>query len=159
MNQNKEFKRALKPEPQAFDEIRIITRPYLKDSGFSGTEWRTRTYTEFYRKGELVFTDDGYTSMEYAVRLLDHSYIQAIDAGHALFAGEGNFCDQEGCSKQAAIVYECIEDRCDRCGTIEAHDYYRPYRKFCQEHHIRGDSRFGDIDEHYVMIDDPELKE
>lgn len=44
-------RRALRPDAQACDEIRIYTVPRYKTSGLSGDEWRISAVTEFYRKG------------------------------------------------------------------------------------------------------------
>lgn len=155
MTESKGLVRAQKPDAQGFDEIRIRTEPYFKESGLSGDEWRIRVYTEFYRKGNLVHTNNGHTSMDYAVWLLSHSYIEALDNGYGYFAGESDYCDQEGCSNKATITYECKESGCGRCGNVEAPKWSRPYRKFCERHKRRGDSSLDDMDAHYSAIETP----
>jgi hypothetical protein len=47
-------RRALRPDAQAFDEVRIVTVPRYKISGLSGDEWRISSHIEFYRKGRKV---------------------------------------------------------------------------------------------------------
>lgn len=149
---DKKYRRALKPDAQPFDEIRIVTRPYFKNSGLSGSEWRTRFYTQLYRKGNLVFEDEGYTSLESAVHLLSHTYLSAIDNGKGYFAGEADYCDQEGCSNKANVIYECLREGCGACGNTKEPEFFIPYRQFCHQHCVRGDSRLDDMDEHYKII-------
>ena len=46
--------RALKPDAQAFDEVRIVTVPRYKRSDLSGDEWRISAEIQFYRNGVLI---------------------------------------------------------------------------------------------------------
>lgn len=57
---------ALKPDAQAFDEIRLKTVERFKDSHYSGSEWRIQVNVEFYRKGELIVTGMLSSNMETA---------------------------------------------------------------------------------------------
>gem|GEM_PF-6705725 len=41
---------ALRPDAQAFDEIRIVTVPRYKTSGLSGDEWRISAMIQFFAK-------------------------------------------------------------------------------------------------------------
>lgn len=151
---NKPYHRALKPEAQGFDEIRIRCENYYKTSGLSGSEWRTRYITEFYRNGHLVETNySGHTSMDAAVHLLSHTYHTALDSGKGYFAGEGDYCDQDGCRETATVYLEQIKEGCGHCGAVKEPEYSRPWRAFCDKHKVRGDSRLDDMDENYIQMD------
>lgn len=151
MNNNKSFRRALKPDAQAFDEIRISTVPRFKESDLSGSEWRISAETQFMRNGEVVHETYA-RDVETAVRLLDYHFLEACDHGKGFFAGEGDICDQEGCSKAATVTLEQISEGCGKCGTTKAPEYSRPYRKFCDSHKQRGDSSLDDMDANYRPI-------
>jgi len=55
--------RALRPDAQAFDEVRIVTVPRYKTSGMSGDEWRISATIQFMRKGRIVH-ERGISSVE-----------------------------------------------------------------------------------------------
>lgn len=151
---DKHFTRALKPDAQAFDEVRITTVPRFKQSGLSGDEWRISALTQFMRKGKVVH-ETGARNIETAVRLLDYHFLEACDHAKGYFAGEGDICDQEGCSNIATIMLEQIKEGCGRCGTMREPQYHRPFRKFCDEHKYRGTSSLDDMDEHYKQMPQP----
>lgn len=144
----------LRPDAQAFDEIRITTVPRYKTSDLSGDEWRISARIQFFRKGEMVF-EDWLTSMEGAVRNLAHIYAKAIDDGHAFFGGIEGLCDQEGCAEKATVFYKKKNEVCSRCGSKKALN--RPdrieVRKFCQEHSTRGDCGMDDADQNYELLE------
>lgn len=148
-----EFRRALKPDAEPFDEIRIVCEPRFKDSELSGSEWRTRYYTDFYRNGNLIWRNFGHTSMNAAANLFSHTYCEATENGYGMFAGEGEYCDQEGCARLATVWLEQIEEGCGRCGHRQKPDFSRPYRGFCETHANRGNSRLGDTDKSYVPLE------
>jgi hypothetical protein len=147
--------RALKPDAQPFDEVRIFTVPRFKTSGMSGNEWRISATVEFYRKRKKVAEYEGLRDVETAVRLLDSLWLRALDDGKGYFAGEGEVCDQEGCSQPAEVTYR-LKKR--YCSEPYVHDG-TPYpdhdvviRKFCARHSKRGDSDFSDCDDNYELI-------
>lgn len=148
--------RAMKPDAQPFDNISITTRPRYKTSGLSGDEWRISSVTEFYRKGELVHTVC-HGNIEYAVRLLDADYINAIESGKAFFAGEGDRCDQEGCENEATVTYKLKHRYCreghktEATPTVLGEDAIL-VRKFCDEHKRRGDCGLEDSDTNYEVV-------
>ena len=80
--------RAVKPDAQAFDEIRIITVPRYKTSGMSGDEWRISARIEFMRNGQVVNTEGGIRNVETAARHLSYLFDVATDNGQGYFAGE-----------------------------------------------------------------------
>lgn len=141
---------ALKPDAQAFDEIRLRTIPRFKESELSGDEWRINTIVEFYRNGELVHTGGGTLNMETACGFLYHDYQKAIDEGKAYFASDGVHCDQEGCSEKAAFLFRIKEAYDDRGKRDQAYDGY--HRCFCEKHSQRGDSDLGDRDSNYELV-------
>lgn len=155
------YRRALKPDAQAFDEIRFITVPRYKTSGMSGDEWRISIKMEFWRKGKLIHTEDfaGH-NLEKAMAFASSNYARACDNGMGLYAGEYNCCDQEGCSKQATVTYKLLKEWCDRCGKDKPAQGYLGQkgviRKFCTEHKIRGDCALEDADSNYEEISDPD---
>ncbi len=145
--------RDLKPDAQAFDEIRIVTVPRFKQSGLSGDEWRISAKIQFYRNGVAVHEEHGGRDVQTTVHLLGYYYLNAIDNGKGHYGGEGDFCDQEGCAERATVILEKLKEGCGRCGTVkDAGLYSRPFRKFCERHKRRGDSSLDDNDNNYKQI-------
>ena len=143
---------ALRPDAQAFDEIRIITVPRYKESGLSGDEWRISAEVQFYRKGILLFST-ARRNVETACGFLYADLMSAIDNGKAYFAGDGIFCDQEGCSRLAAVRYK-MHKLYSRGGLSQNIDPTKPmYRHFCNKHKQGGNCGLEDADSNYF---DPE---
>jgi hypothetical protein len=146
--------RAMKPDAQAFDEVRIITVPRYKTSGLSGDEWRISARIEFLRKGKKVH-ESVYRNIEMACTFLVSEYHRAIDDGKAYFAGEGDICDQEGCAEPATVTYRVLAEFC----RDHPHEHKRELtdtvvvRKFCARHSRRGDASFDDADSNYRLIE------
>lgn len=147
----KQLRRDQKPDAQAFDEVRIITVPRFKESELSGDEWRISALTQFYRKGEVVHETDA-RNIETAIRLIGYHFLEACDNAKGFFAGEGSYCDQEGCKELATTTLEKTHEGCGQCGTVKPTEYSRPYRKFCDRHKQRGDSCLDDQDAIYIDI-------
>lgn len=144
--------RALKPDAQAFDEVRIVTVPRYKQSELSGDEWRISASIQFFRKGKLI-EESGCSCVESAVHLVGARFIEACDNGKGYFAGEGNICDQEGCSETATVTYKVKRE----FSRDNPHEWNKPLdgltiRKFCDKHKRRGDSSFDDSDKNYEQI-------
>jgi len=139
---------ALRPDAQAFDEIRIITVPRYKQSGLSGDEWRIHAEAQFFRKGKLIFSE-GASNMEHAAGLLYSWYLHAQADGKAYFAGDGVTCDQEGCHEPVTVRYRRLFDYCRSGHKTEVTDIAR-YRHFCEKHKTRGDCALDDADLNYV---------
>lgn len=144
--------RALKPDAQAFDEIRIVTVPRYKQSGLSGDEWRISARIEFWRKGKLIL-ESACGDIESAVTLVGARYLEAVDNGNGYFAGEGDICDQEGCAEPATVTYKVKKEY----SRDNPHEWNKPYdhlviRKFCNKHKRRGDCGMDDADENYEKI-------
>lgn len=144
--------RALKPDAQPFDEVRIKTVPRYKTSEFSGDEWRISASIEFLRKGKVVH-ESSCRNVEVACGLVMAEYYKACDDGKGHFEGEENLCDQEGCSESATVTYrlkrEYSRDRPHEWNM--AIDDLR-VRKFCKKHEKRGDAAFDDSDENYELL-------
>lgn len=147
-------RRAIKPDSQAFDEIRLVTVPRYKTSGMSGDEWRISVKFEFYRKGEKVHESGGIRNMETAVAFLPAEFYRAIDDGKAYFAGESDKCDQEGCAETATVTYRLKKEFCRHGHETDPYDFdKRPLlRKFCERHSTRGDCGLEDADRNYELI-------
>jgi hypothetical protein len=150
----KSERRALKPDAQAFDEVRIVTVPRYKTSGLSGDEWRISASIQFHRKGELIHESD-YRNVEMACVFAASEYYRAQDDGKGYFAGQGNTCDQEGCKDPANVVYKLKKEFC-RAGhetdPYTAFDSRPLVRKFCDRHSTRGDCGLEDADSNYELI-------
>lgn len=145
---------ALKPDAQAFDEIRITTVPRFKESGLSGDEWRISTNIQFYRNGNVVYETGGLKDIETTTGFLYSIFHKAIDDGHAYFASDGVHCDQEGCSNKATLLYRIKQDYCSgggNCGQ-KKDNYTGAHRCFCEKHSHRGDSDLQDNDNNYELI-------
>ena len=143
--------RALRPDAQAFDEIRIVTVPRYKMSGLSGDEWRISAEIQFLRKGTIRHRES-YRDVQTACGFLYAEHGKACDDGHAYFAGEGNLCDQEGCKAEATHRHNIQINHCDHCG-VDARHQFPSYRLFCDEHKIRGDCGIDDADRNYEVVE------
>lgn len=145
---------ALRPDSQAFDEIRIVTIPRFKESEMSGDEWRISTNVQFYRNGQVVYEAGGLRDIETTTGFLYSIFHKAIDDGHAYFAGDGIHCDQEGCNERAVYLFRIKQDYCvggGNCGQ-KKESYTGYHRCFCEKHHNRGDSDLQDNNENYELI-------
>src|SRR5881397_4405734 len=150
------MRRALKPDAQAFDEIRIITVPRFKDSELSGSEWRISARVELWRKGKRIL-EDQFGNVKAAVTCLGAIYLRALDDGNGCFVGEDDLCDQEGCSEQATVFYRVINKYCNEPYIHKGTPPDNPeYRAFCERHSVRGDSSFDDSDKNYERMEKPE---
>ena len=149
--------RAIRPDAQAFDEVRISTVPRFKMSGLSGDEWRISALIQLYRKGKVVH-EQVYRNVETAARFLDYVVAKAIDDGKAYYAGEGNTCDQEGCFNDATVIYKLKKRFCSSCGESREAGYKLiqesiEIRKFCAKHSKRGDCGLDDADRNYELLE------
>ena len=140
---------AIRPDAQAFDEIRIVTVPRYKQSELSGDEWRIHAEAQFFRKGVLVFSE-GCRNVETAAGLLFSWYVKACDDGKAYFAGDGVACDQEGCHEPATVRYRRLAAFCREGHQSKPSDVLL-YRHFCNQHKRRGDCGLDDADTNYVQ--------
>lgn len=140
--------RALKPDAQGFDEVRIITVPRFKESGLSGDEWRISASIQVFRKGNMVH-EAGYRDVETAAKYLPALLGQLNDDGKAYYAGEGDICDQEGCSAPATVTLQKKADYC-RSGHKSEITIGVSVRKFCERHKRRGDCGMDDADDNYA---------
>jgi hypothetical protein len=140
---------AIRPDAQAFDEIRIITIPRYKTSGLSGDEWRIHAEAQFYRKGKLIFSA-GSRDVRTACGLLYSWYVTACDDGKGYFAGDGITCDQEGCHEPALYRYRKIHDFCHDGHQTDPSEVSL-YRHFCERHKTRGDCALDDADRNYTV--------
>ena len=144
--------RALKPDAQPFDEVRIYTAPRFKTSGLSGDEWRISGRIELRRNGQVCH-EASFRNVETAIDFLKAEWWRACDDAKGYFAGEGDFCDQEGCQEKAVVTY-----RVKRGFSKERpHDHSWPltgmFRRFCQRHSKRGDAAFDDCDDNYELVE------
>lgn len=142
--------RALRPDAQAFDEVRIVTVPRYKESEMSGDEWRISARVEFYRKGQLKHISEPWRDVQTACNFLGYLYATACDDGHAWYAGEGGLCDQEGCSNAATVTYRLKKRYCREGHPTEARG---EFRCFCDRHDRRGDCGLEDSDSNYEKLD------
>lgn len=147
---------ALRPDAQAFDEIRINTIPRYKQSGLSGDEWRISASIKLFRKGKMVH-EESFRNVETCAKFLPFVIAKAQDEGKAYFAGEYERCDQEGCKELATVYLKIKKEFCcgwGGCGT-EKKQYGDKYRKFCKQHKRRGDCGLEDADSNYEEIPKP----
>lgn len=144
----------LRPDAQAFDEVRIVTVPRFKQSGLSGDEWRISAKVTFYRKGNAVH-EESMRDVETACNLLGWLHIKACETGHSL-GGDDSHCDQEGCSELATVTYRKVKDGCGRCGHVKPTSSGLgggvTIRRFCERHRRRGDSSLDDSDDNYELM-------
>lgn len=143
--------RDLKPDAQAFDEIRITTVPRFKESEMSGDEWRISAKVEFMRNGNVMF-ERSYRNIETACNHMGAAHGEACDDGKAMFGGEGDICDQEGCANLATVTYRKKFGYCREGHKSDLHNV--TIRKFCERHKHRGDCGLDDADTNYEQLTD-----
>lgn len=146
--------RALKPDAQGFDEVRIVTVPRWKESELSGDEWRISARIEFYRKGKLVHSAST-RNVESGCAQVGYHHANGLDEGKGFFAGETDICDQEGCCEKATVFLR-LKKGFNRDGSerrLWAND--GEYRAFCLRHKMRGDCGLEDADNNYEPIENP----
>lgn len=148
---NGKLHRAMKPDAQGFDEVRIVTVPRFKESELSGDEWRISAAIEFYRKGRCVHRIGWGSKVENAVHGLGYHFLCAHDDGKAFFAGEEDYCDQEGCANHATVTYR-LKKGFTRDGTERELSRDGEYRMFCDRHKHRGDCGLEDADNNYEIV-------
>ena len=142
--------RDLKPDAQAFDEVRITTVPRYKQSGLSGDEWRISAKIQFMRNGNVIIEQES-RDIQTACYHLGYYHDATHDAGHAFFAGENDICDQEGCAELATVTYRKKLDFC-REGKPHPIEFGEKIRRFCDRHKTRGDCGLDDADANYEQI-------
>lgn len=164
MTTTQTYRRALKPDRQAFDEVRIVTIPRYKTSGMSGDEWRISAKIILMRKGNIVHESGSFRNVETAGAFLMAEFYKACDEGKGFFGGESDLCDQEGCAEMATVTYRVKKE----FSRDNPHEWNRRLeemvvRKFCARHSRRGDCAFDDADENYEIVDgatsDPQPKD
>lgn len=141
---------ALRPDAQAFDEVRIFTVPRFKMSGLSGSEWRISATLQLMRKGRVLY-EETFKDVETAVGFAYAAWHKAVGEGNAYFASQYGACDQEGCSAKATVTYRRIK----QFSTENPYEWNGPatqdslLRQFCDAHARRGDASFDDSDKNY----------
>lgn len=150
----KAYRNPLRPDAQAFDEVRIVTVPRYKTSGLSGDEWRISASIQLWRKGKMC-VEQGFRNVETACQFASSVYLSAIDDGKAYFAGDGITCDQEGCAEPATVFLKLKSEYCRDGHKSDpyASDERPLIRCFCEKHQTRGDCALEDADENYERID------
>jgi hypothetical protein len=144
------YRMALRPDAQAFDEVRIITVPRWKTSGLSGDEWRISAAIEFWRKGRKIY-EQHYRNVETACAFAYTGYQSAIERGEGFYGSDGRTCDQEGCTEPATVFLKLVSEYCrDGHKTNPYESDTRPLlRCFCEKHRNRGDCGLEDADRNY----------
>lgn len=138
----------LRPDAQAFDEIRIVTVPRWKESELSGNEWRISADVQLWRKGKMIW-NRSCGDVKSAATMLGAFYLEACDDAQGFYAGDGIHCDQEGCAAPVAVRYL---KKADYCRSGHKTEPYQPtYRHFCERHKVRGDCGLDDADENYEI--------
>lgn len=141
--------RDLRPDAQAFDEVRITTVPRWKESELSGDEWRISAKVELLRKGSVI-VEQSFSNVQTACGYLYSVYGSAIDNGKADFAGIIDICDQEGCAEKATVTYQKLADYCRDGHKTVPHTI--KVRCFCDRHKVRGDCGLDDSDKNYGSL-------
>lgn len=156
MNLGDRVSRALRPNAQAFDEVRITTVPRYKTSGLSGDEWRISGRIQLLRKGRVI-AEKGMRDVETCAQALPYFILESMDNGLGFFAGEDDFCDQEGCAETATVTYQVKKHYCKEGHETEI-TLGKEIRRFCAKHSKRGDCGLDDADSNYILLDGkPEL--
>ena len=140
---------ALRPDGQAFDEVRIITVPRWKESELSGDEWRISAEIQLYRNGNLIHTRRT-SRVETACGFAYAEYMIAQDEAKGYFASEEDFCDQEGCKEKATTFLKKKFDWNNEGDKKPCS--HEQIRQFCDKHKRRGDCGLDDADNNYDVV-------
>lgn len=145
--------RAMAPDYQGFDEVRIFTQPRYKMSGLSGDEWRISGVIQLFKKGQLRH-EEGFGNVLSAAHSLSYVMLRAHDDAKASYIGTEGICQQEGCSEPATVRYRVLKEFC----RDHPHRHQTPLtelliREFCAKHSKRGDCAFDDADANYALLD------
>jgi hypothetical protein len=144
------------PDDERVDEIRLVTVPRYKTSGFSGDEWRTSVRMELRYKGEVV-AESHASDHRSAIMMLGEFFIMSSETDENRWGNTQRLhdksCDQAGCSEEPVSKYEYLAYY-DRLGhKDEVKDWNRSYVQFCQRHLKRGDCGLEDADSNYKVIE------
>ena len=96
------------------------------------------------------------SNVESCVKALPAEVMKAGDEGKFFYAGEEDFCDQEGCSEKAKVVYRAKYKWCNEQShheKIELKAEEAPIRMFCERHSMRGDCGMYDADDNYELLE------
>lgn len=141
-------RRDIRPDAQAFDEVRFKVVPRYKESELSGDEWRISVHMECYRKGQLKHEERVAHDMESAAAFMGYKYAIASESGGQFYGGEDDFCDQESCAKKATWKARKKFDY-ERQSGRKSEEPSNAYRLFCDQHKVRGDCGLDDADSNY----------
>lgn len=139
--------RALRPDAQGFDEVRITTVPRWKESGLSGDEWRISAKMQFLRKGEVCH-EVQLRNVETACGFAFAEHAKALDEAKGYFGGIEGKCDQEGCCNPSVVTYR-MKKQYSQDGTAKDTTFPNTLRCFCAQHMQRGDCGLEDSDANY----------
>ncbi len=131
-----------------YDEIKFKIIPRHKESFASGDEWRTSCQIQLFSKGTCVYENCFGTIKDALI-----STLSVLDTLLISNTDHENKCFQYGCSNDATVKYE-INERFSIVGEKldkEEYSQFRYYRKFCDEHSIRGDCSREDSDGNYQV--------
>lgn len=145
------MRRAMKVDAQGIDEVRIKTAIRWKESELSGDEFRISGRMEFYRNGRLVHSASA-RNVETACAHVAYHHAVALDEGKGYFAGEEDFCDQEGCSEKGTTALQ-LKRGYNRDGSERKLSEDGEYRLFCDKHKHRGDCSLEDSDDNYIILE------
>lgn len=151
-----ETRRAPRPDAKPYDEIRIITVPYFKQSP-TGSEWRTTRQLILLRKGKAIKLDICQETMFGIAETLDN-ILRPIENNLSKVAehliGESELCDQEGCTLPSCVTFRMRWLYDNDANPINPYDSdERPLiRKFCSSHARRGEGYYEDEDDNYEII-------
>ncbi len=144
-------RRAVPPDVQKIDEIRIKTVPRYKTSKISGDEWRISSQIEFLYKGEII-KEIYWGTVEGAVQKLTKFMEDARNSENSTRVHDK--CDQEGCENPNTITYKMKKQFSIQGNETDPNEFIKEplVRKFCDRHSKRGDCALEDADDNYERL-------
>lgn len=141
------------PSFEAFDCIELKVVPRFKDSGLSGSVWRTSVTARFFFKKELVH-ETHYLDMQAALMMLPHDWITAQEPiPSEVCHQEKVMCDQPGCYNMHNGDKRYLKRETAADGSFLEGNYpLVSYRRFCGAHEERGTASREDSDSNYTML-------
>lgn len=145
------------------DKITVETVSNFKHGALSGGKWTSSVIVRFFFKGEEILSKE-YTSVKTALAGMPWAVETILenteeDVQLKINTQERKCCDQPGCSNEASVYVKLNKITSNQNEYIDRTDNNLPfYRKFCQEHDVRGMADKEDSEANYTEFDKNSVK-
>ena len=134
------------------DDDKFYDKIQLKQSDYSGDEWRTSCQFQLFWKGICVFDAVNNTIEDALVQIMN---ILRNPSSYKIKNLTTHKCFQYGCSNDATVKYQLKEEFSSQGQKLDKKEsIFRHVRYFCDEHSCRGDCGLEDATRNYIKLDD-----